>query len=704
MSISTEQPNSFTTSHYNYEVKHTKCVNDVYNTPFTFCSKIEEQSTEDFPVVFLPYTLSNDLLKPLSARVTLNQSGITTFYLPAISYSLTSAIQSHHLSFATPCKIPQIESYLYDILTLFITTKLPPVTLEDFYIYDERGKYSAFGDVCFWLDVHSPTFTFFITQEKSTKHIDNDFWPKKKEIEKIKQSTVADCLAFIKSFLKACGYRYDTCLRIANFLVELNAATDFYQIKKSDYYNHLHSLKCGDELDLDKLEVLTSDARDYFPVTDLKIVYTEHQQYQKMYFASTPNQRTPKHLGGGAFGQVFQGRYLVDERYLDVAVKFFIVDNTVNNPEHTRDASYYKEMHLLSSLRYEPNVTEIVGKCDEHKIIVQKLYEKNVYNYINGRRNVVFQDVEESRHALMYIADIITSVFNLKEVGVLHRDYKMENTFIKEGRAFIGDFGSGVVLSKTITGLTENVTLANCPPNFFVEKDKRKVDNYTVAIIIANFFFCVNNTTKESQYNFFCHMDNTTATPENNVMNDTYTNLKSNLEKYKTEFLVQEKLIDYVSELKTKLLIVLEEGRFNVKDDGKGTKALSSILDNTKKWLKKLYNVDYVQLDHRIGDTEEDMCNSFEAMYKIEGKKLENHPYAYLLFKEEVEQKRYKEALGVMFYVLQAMVIEGARKKDGTLLDSLWIIIREVCRFVDEKKKKILVDLAESITCVIDSK
>ncbi|ELP92747.1 hypothetical protein EIN_371590 [Entamoeba invadens IP1] len=630
--------------------------------------------------------------------------------MPTISYTLRDAIANKKLSLDNPPHLPHIESFIFDILNLFITKDLPKVTLEDFYVYDERGKISTFGDIYFWFDVCAPNITYFVSEKSAIMSEGVRYWLDLKKKQNVQKATITDLHNVLNQFLEEVGYTGDNNFSVGNFLIALNSMTQFTEIEHNEYYNHCKSVKLGDEIDVTELYLYVNNTPiqfDKFKFVEIK----KNNVKVPMVCLKSDTNCFAELLGSGSYGKVLKGKYISRDgsthEGVDVAIKWFIPQKYGNV---YGQYFYLREVRMLSSLKREPNIAEIIGKNDENGLIVQRLYKQTLRSFIQGQKQTVFSSFDTSRDALVYIMDIVNAVLNFKEVGLFHRDYKMENTFLLDDRAYMGDFGSGVVLSLTNTGNTSLGTIGNFPPNYYIEKDRQRIDTYSVAVLLSNFFFTQTNSTSGLVIKAYQKYGNPDTFAEEvrekkqkemiKVIND---NILYKLYNFNcTQQQVDKRLVKYVETLKTDLMNIIEAGKKQSKDD-LGRAKLQSIVENTKTCLKDVFKYDYKQLDHRVVDDVASLFQSFTKMYSLEEKKIENHPISYITFLDDINANKYEDALNAMYYILQALAFVCGQKEDMKMAESVWVLGKELCKFIDGKKRQEMMATLECLHSAVHS-
>ena len=146
-----------------------------------------------------------------------------------------------------------------------------------------------------------------------------------------------------------------------------------------------------------------------------------------------PNDR----LGDGAFGEVFKG---FDRRRLQqVAIKR--VHNSVLDrygEEFVRclgnEANILQEM---GSGAYTVTIIDCFQTSNHVNIIMEFCDGGNLRERLDKAKDRRFEEAE----AVQYLAEITNGLYEMHKSGRMHRDLKLENIFLKDGRCKIGDFG-----------------------------------------------------------------------------------------------------------------------------------------------------------------------------------------------------------------------------------------------------------------------
>jgi len=161
--------------------------------------------------------------------------------------------------------------------------------------------------------------------------------------------------------------------------------------------------------------------------------------------------RIIKELGKGGFGNVYQVLNKLDNKYYAIKV-IPIKDETNNNIE-----SFEKEAEILSKFNCDNIVKYYDSSKDNNNIYILMEFcdGDNLRNFINKHINdnlLIEENILKS-----IIKQISTSIKEIHDKKIIHRDLKSENIFInKNMKIKIGDFGISKQLDSYKTQITKN--------------------------------------------------------------------------------------------------------------------------------------------------------------------------------------------------------------------------------------------------------
>ncbi|CAJ0943214.1 unnamed protein product, partial [Mesorhabditis belari] len=171
-----------------------------------------------------------------------------------------------------------------------------------------------------------------------------------------------------------------------------------------------------------------------------------------------------KKIGQGGFGIVYQGKRLTDQQ--PVAIKFI---NRKNIREWGKIGNELvpMEIYMLFKLTGTPSVIRLLDwyQIPEGYIIVMErpFPSIDLFEFLSAHNKV---DEEVTR---FLFRQIVRTVLELQDLGVLHRDLKDENLLInlETGELKLIDFGAATPLNKS--QFTEfQGTRLYCPPEWFL--------------------------------------------------------------------------------------------------------------------------------------------------------------------------------------------------------------------------------------------
>merc|ERR1711878_38218 len=165
---------------------------------------------------------------------------------------------------------------------------------------------------------------------------------------------------------------------------------------------------------------------------------------------TSPAQKTPKRdleseyilkklLGKGGFGRVFSAVRICDG--LEVAVKEVLKDTRYQNDNKSK-TDIPTEVALMQQVEDIEGVIKILDYIDDtecYYIIMEKINSKDLFDFITD------QGPLPENFAKGMFSEIVQTVIQCRDSGVLHRDIKDENILVdlKSFNIKLIDFGSG---------------------------------------------------------------------------------------------------------------------------------------------------------------------------------------------------------------------------------------------------------------------
>merc|ERR1712024_127070 len=131
-----------------------------------------------------------------------------------------------------------------------------------------------------------------------------------------------------------------------------------------------------------------------------------------------------KLLGKGGFGRVFSAVRICDG--LEVAVKEVLKDIRYQN-DNKSESDIPTEVALMQQVQHIPGVIRILDYIDDtdcYYIVMEKINSKDLFDFITE------QGPLPERFASKMFSDIVKTVINCRDCGVLHRDIKDENILV----------------------------------------------------------------------------------------------------------------------------------------------------------------------------------------------------------------------------------------------------------------------------------
>jgi proto-oncogene serine/threonine-protein kinase Pim-1 len=144
-------------------------------------------------------------------------------------------------------------------------------------------------------------------------------------------------------------------------------------------------------------------------------------------------------LGKGGFGRVFSAIRISDG--LEVAVKEVFKDTRFQNLCKS-ESDIPTEVSLMQQVQNIPGVIRILDYIDDtdcYYIVMEKINSKDLFDFITE------QGPLPEQFARSMFSDIVETVINCRDSGVLHRDIKDENILVDLNtfQTKLIDFGSG---------------------------------------------------------------------------------------------------------------------------------------------------------------------------------------------------------------------------------------------------------------------
>merc|ERR1712180_42965 len=149
--------------------------------------------------------------------------------------------------------------------------------------------------------------------------------------------------------------------------------------------------------------------------------------------------RLKEMLGKGGFGRVFSAVRISDG--LEVAIKEVIKDDRYQN-DNKNETDIPTEVALMQQVQNIEGVIKILDYIDDtdcYYIVMERINSKDLFDFITEEGPL------PERFASKMFSDIVKTVINCRDCGVLHRDIKDENILVDLNtfNTKLIDFGSG---------------------------------------------------------------------------------------------------------------------------------------------------------------------------------------------------------------------------------------------------------------------
>ncbi|XP_063419671.1 uncharacterized protein LOC134704820 [Mytilus trossulus] len=206
-------------------------------------------------------------------------------------------------------------------------------------------------------------------------------------------------------------------------------------------------------------------------------------------------------IGRGAFSDVYSTEILKANKYKKAAVK------TLRHPLEGNEESYIQlaEVHNLRRFCHT-NIVELYGisyKCDKEGTkylqIFMELCDNSLDNIILNDANrrwrpcCMFENLEECQEAFDFfitiLLDICRGLLYIHNKGFVHRDLKLSNILIKDGRVKIADMGVAKEVSHILGTLTGTLTTI-APGVYHGKLYGTEADIYSLGIIMWEIWYC----------------------------------------------------------------------------------------------------------------------------------------------------------------------------------------------------------------------
>jgi non-specific serine/threonine protein kinase/NIMA (never in mitosis gene a)-related kinase len=162
-----------------------------------------------------------------------------------------------------------------------------------------------------------------------------------------------------------------------------------------------------------------------------------------------------KNIGNGMYGQVFLANHKLEQKLYAIK-RINFKDINVKDRENIEN-----EVKLLKDLKH-PNIVSYKDSfCDRENyfnIVMSYCDGGDLYNKVKNAKGKYYQESE----IIDWIIQLGLALLYIHDKKILHRDFKTQNLFLKEGKIRIGDFGIAKMFNHT-KDLANSVII----PNFF---------------------------------------------------------------------------------------------------------------------------------------------------------------------------------------------------------------------------------------------
>ncbi|KAL7712559.1 Protein kinase domain containing protein [Entamoeba marina] len=431
-----------------------------------------------------------------------------TVEIPTFTDTLVNYLQKHEINLSSTFKIPQFESMICDIFQLleeFKELNLPPLHLYNFYVHDERHKISAFCEVHYLFDLDDNSILHFIspTVLQHDKNLNN--YVKMNQLNNLTHCDVINFFNELYLLVSENGVVDDSFLQ---FILRLGKMGDYQtQLWKDPYVKQCKRRKNGLEISANELFFCHNNGK--IPLTDISLnnnSLLRESVHQKSFVKSKSKNIKIEPIGSGGFGVCFKGLWVHDEKEESIVMKIFkikldlITKNKIKYEIAKKRAKLnaIKEANLLAVVNDQPNILEFVGSIvvGENVIVITKYCEKGLKDWLTDFNHST--TIEPFQISLL-LADLVTSFVNIREIGITHRDYKIENIFLSKSfvnggrnmyRAIVGDLGSSIVITETNKGETMIYSPGIAP----LDQDKSIWEMNSIGLLLSNFLLTETTT------------------------------------------------------------------------------------------------------------------------------------------------------------------------------------------------------------------
>ena len=220
-----------------------------------------------------------------------------------------------------------------------------------------------------------------------------------------------------------------------------------------------------------------------------------------------PEWHVAGHLGGGAFGEVFQ---IYKENYgirVDSALKVIQVSSgmstatqPLNDPDATEDDTagesdipdpLRSEIQIMEALRGAPNIVNIEDFHFKREGMTSSLFVRmelltSLKEVLSGGDGQYI--LSSIREICKFGKDICTALMHCEKKGIIHRDIKPSNLFVDEyGHYKVGDFGASKRMDTLHSAhtMTSIGTISYMAPEIFQGRAyNNTVDVYSLGLVL----------------------------------------------------------------------------------------------------------------------------------------------------------------------------------------------------------------------------